>query len=1054
MFTFVAAILGITSWSVPSPLSMPSASIIALQLGDKLQSKVLELEAERERLASNRRFADALAVAIQVVDFYRREAPASSQLPVALTAAGRIATSLGKYSLANSYFQEAAIALEVAGSRVTPAGLQLHGEWGYSSYLQGKFEAAFDHWKVAAGIAENLKKSPESLADLYSNVGLAAYEARKYPLAREWYQKAMSIHRASGAVSLRLGSLLNDLGLVALQMSEPAVARTYLQEAATIRDDLGAPGLHRAYTYANLGAAFIQLGDLDSAELWCQRGLQLRIALAPDSLQVAGSFQSLGVIQMERGALDRAEQYYLKALAIKERLGPSSMDLAMTLNNLGNLSLERGDLDAAEYWHSRAITLKEKIAPGSLSLALSYENVAGIALQCGDYSRAVVLLNRGLAIKTELMVGQSEFAKTYNSLGAVYILQGMFDRAESLLMNALDIRSKIQADSIQHAAVFQNLGELDQSRGRYLVAAKWYARSLAIGKKRAPLSLETAKASSSIGSYLLRCGDLAGAKRLFEESESIIDYQRKLVATPRMRALISRQHFAFLPPYAKCLIQLKRLEDAIRVIERVKSRGLADEMRVTTERTSIKASEIVYRLRKAYEEVALATDEADMARLSAGIRELEGQRRIEEEAEVRKSVVGREGDQSVKMNVEDIGKLLGSSAILLHYVVGEKFTLCIVVRGSESGLSPTTAAFMVAVGERDLRLKRDALLAELRGPNLMNRASSVNRAPMKLGGKRSYELYRLLLKPVEAQFMDARVKRMVISPNGPLNTLPFGALVMKDGANPTYLADVRPVTMVPSLSVLRLLRERKGVAAPVPIAVFGDPYYGDDRSGGHEKRSDSIGVEHPWSASREGTRASAKGVMDRLLRRGLRLSRLPESRLEATTIAALYNSKALLGRSATVAAIRSHSSHARILHFACHGILDLGNPLASALAVSSTETEDGFLQGFEVLQDLKLCADMVVLSACETGLGKEEGNEGVNGLSKAFLLAGARSVVVSLWSVADESTSRFMVYFYRSLRAGRPKDVALQEAMVKLKSNPRWAHPFYWAPFVLSGDYL
>jgi CHAT domain-containing protein len=147
-----------------------------------------------------------------------------------------------------------------------------------------------------------------------------------------------------------------------------------------------------------------------------------------------------------------------------------------------------------------------------------------------------------------------------------------------------------------------------------------------------------------------------------------------------------------------------------------------------------------------------------------------------------------------------------------------------------------------------------------------------------------------------------------------------------------------------------------------------------------------------------------------------------------------------------------------MVHFASHGLVDSRFPLNSALALTIPEApkdgeENGLLQAWEIFDKVRLNADLVVLSACETGLGKDMGGEGLVGLTRAFQYAGARTVVASLWSVADESTARLMKVFYGYLKAGGAKDEALRAAQITLLQDPRTAHPFHWAAFQVIGDW-
>lgn len=198
-----------------------------------------------------------------------------------------------------------------------------------------------------------------------------------------------------------------------------------------------------------------------------------------------------------------------------------------------------------------------------------------------------------------------------------------------------------------------------------------------------------------------------------------------------------------------------------------------------------------------------------------------------------------------------------------------------------------------------------------------------------------------------------------------------------------------------------------------------------------------------------------------LLRRGNQLEPLPSSRREVAQITALYPAmaSAYLAADATEERVKQVAGGAKYLHFATHGLLDEQFPLDSGLVLTRTPggagagRENGVLQAWEIFDHLKLNADLVVLSACETALGVEMGGEGLVGLSRAFQYAGARSVLASLWSVADDSTADLMHSFYRHLKVGQSKDVALRNAQMELISSGAAGHPFHWAAFTVSGDW-
>jgi CHAT domain-containing protein len=187
---------------------------------------------------------------------------------------------------------------------------------------------------------------------------------------------------------------------------------------------------------------------------------------------------------------------------------------------------------------------------------------------------------------------------------------------------------------------------------------------------------------------------------------------------------------------------------------------------------------------------------------------------------------------------------------------------------------------------------------------------------------------------------------------------------------------------------------------------------------------------------------------------------LPETENEAIAVARLYGSTPLVRERATEAALRQQIETADVIHLATHGYLHPSRPMSSGVLLTVPEKEpepgetdnDGTLQAWEIYSQLKLKAELVVLSACETGRGKEVKGEGLIGLTRALQYAGARSIVASQWKVADQSTATLMVAFHRLLRQGLPKDEALRQAMSRLEHNPATSHPYYWAPFMLVGD--
>jgi CHAT domain-containing protein len=337
-------------------------------------------------------------------------------------------------------------------------------------------------------------------------------------------------------------------------------------------------------------------------------------------------------------------------------------------------------------------------------------------------------------------------------------------------------------------------------------------------------------------------------------------------------------------------------------------------------------------------------------------------------------------------------------------------------------------------------------------------------------------LSNILLGPVAAQM---KQKRLLVVPDGALEYLPFAALTIPRNESSAGLQNIRrtrsasfvplivehEVTSIPSASTLAVLRRELQGRAPAEkvVAVFADPVFdkADERITGNVGRN--AGEHHRAAAVSTGEifAAANKQEATRSSDVSPSLPRLPYTRQEADAILALAppaGRKAALGFDANrTAAMSDDLIRFRIIHFATHSFLDSMHPELSGIALSMIDRQgkpqNGFLRGHEVF-NMKLGAELVVLSGCRTGLGKEVKGEGLYGMTRGFMYAGARRVLVSLWDVQDQATARLMSDFYRGLLGPkRPNTAAaLRAAQIATWRERRWQAPYYWAGFVLQGE--
>jgi CHAT domain-containing protein len=383
-------------------------------------------------------------------------------------------------------------------------------------------------------------------------------------------------------------------------------------------------------------------------------------------------------------------------------------------------------------------------------------------------------------------------------------------------------------------------------------------------------------------------------------------------------------------------------------------------------------------------------------------------------------------DLAAARNVLDPGTLA------LSYSIGKEQTALFAVT-REGGLRVK----ILPIGEEQLRRDVESFLESIQSQE----------APADL----ARSLYKAMIEPVSD--LVERSERLLILPDGPLHRLPFGALMRETKGRDQYLAEWKPLHTALSLTVYGTLRVSEGAPSSAATAViaFGDPRYPKDLAPREEIRDP---------------------VLRPLGLRNFSWETLPYSRREVERIAEVYpEARLYLGEDATEERVKAVAPDARVLHFATHGYLDDRVPLDSALVLTIPEglpagRDNGLLQVWEIFESVRLDADLVVLSACESALGKELSGEGLIGLTRAFQYAGARSVVATLWDVADQTTAELMTRFHRHLAAGLSKDEALRAAQIELIREPipitaaggqtmetDASAPFFWAAFQLFGDW-
>jgi CHAT domain-containing protein/tetratricopeptide (TPR) repeat protein len=944
----------------------------------------------------------------------------------------RALSEAARWPAADTAFADAVAALRPAAPA---AAAQVLREQGEALQRRSAWDGAMDGYNRA--LALDRAVAPESLAVAADLTGLGTTAGRKGDLggSTEPFRQALALRERLAPDSVELAGSLRNLGVTAGRQGDLTASEEYLRRALAVLARAAPGSTAEAAVLNNLGNVALIHGDLAAGDDLYRRSLAIYEATDPASEDVARGLSNLGLVAMYRSDLATADDFLRRALAIQEKRVPENLELANTLNNLGTVAGRRGEIEAAEAHHRRALELRERLAPGSPDVAESLGNLGAIARDRGDFATAADILQRALALHDKLSPGSLYGALDRHLLTLVAIDRGDWQTAAATLRQAQEIADRQAPGGILASDLAHDLGSMAAKQGDLATAEAGFRRSLAVRERIAPGSIRVATALHDLGVVLRRAGRRDEAAAALCGAADTLDRQRAtLGGTDEGRSAFSASFADF---YHQCLaarVEMGQPEAAFDVLERGRARSF---LALLAQRTQLATTQLSPELARERREVDTAYDRAqgELSRLTPGkdgaaietrtalLREL-STRREELVARLRRDAPRFAALQEpAPLPLAQARAALDPGTLLLAFSVGEE----------ESFLFAVTAANVPGPGLTVFRLPGggSALREEITAfRNLLQRDGSDRKAL----AARAARLYDSLLRPADA--LIARAGRLLVLPSGPLHTLPFAALVR----NGHYLAERKAVHTALSATVYaELRRERRPAPEPgeLQLAAFGDPSY-------------------PAGAPEELTNPQVRDS----LRGGLNLSPLPASRREVEGVAALYpGARVYLGAAATEENAKAMAPAARLVHFACHGLLDERFPLNSALALTIPKhpapgQDNGLLQAWEIFESVHLDADLVTLSACGSGLGKEMGGEGLIGLTRAFQYAGARSVLASLWSVSDSSTAALMRRFYGYLRQGKSKDEALRAAQLDLIHGPASAsHPYHWAAFQLSGDW-
>ncbi|HEU4832894.1 MAG TPA: CHAT domain-containing tetratricopeptide repeat protein [Pyrinomonadaceae bacterium] len=761
-----------------------------------------------------------------------------------------------------------------------------------------------------------------------------------------------------------------------------------------------------------------------------------------DKPMEAATLYEAGWLYGDIGEYQKALDCYSQALGLYKTLQDLKGEFN-TINNTAWVYGELGENQVALDMYLQVLDAKKKIGETD-QVAMS--NVASTYAKLGQYQRALEMHFQLLALRQ----GPSEKDKsgrsiTLSNIGNCYYNLGDVKKALDYYNQSLPLMREV-SNNYYTAAVLHHTGVAYRSLGEFDKAIRYFNEALTL-RKIAGDYRGIATTLSDLARLERDRGNLVAARQRIEEALAQVELVRLRVTNPKLRT----SYFASVQQYREFYIDLlmrlnedkpsKQLEsDAFNASETGRARSLLqllseagskirhgidpsllERKQTLTGMIDQKAQSQMQLLAGKHTEAEAEAARKALSALTAELEQLED--RIRESSPQFSALV-----QPVPLRLTEIQeKILDRDTLLLEYSLGEErsFVWAVTSDSIKSFELPKRAVIEPAARR----------VYEL----LTTRTAGVEYA------KASLTLSRMILGPVAAELKD---KRLLIVSDGVLQYISFAGL--PDPINTRSLIVDHEVVMAPSASVVGLLRQETANRKPASkmVAVLGDPVFSTD-----DPRVATARFSHPAPVAKAAALRSESGLD--------RLRRLRFSRHEADEIARLAGSNPKLEavdfEASRKLATSDELGQYRIVHFATHGIINNDHPELSGIVLSLVDAkgqpQNGFLRLYD-LYNLKLSADLVVLSACQTALGKEIRGEGLVGLTRGFMYAGAPRVIASLWQIDDRASAEFMKRFYGALLGQKLRPAAaLRAAQVSMSKDPRWHQPHYWAAFTLQGEW-
>ncbi|MCX7982151.1 MAG: tetratricopeptide repeat protein [Syntrophales bacterium] len=880
--------------------------------------------------------------------------------------------------------------------------------------------------KAMANFVESLKIAREAgntqaIGNNLTLIGRTYYRMGEYEKALTSLEEALKyMKRLQDPQALSI--TLRDLGDVYSALFKTELAMSYYEEALSIQKKNNLP-LELAITLTNLGAFYFDLNELEKALSCYEESAKIARARGDKPL-MATNFNNMGHVLAKLGLSDQALSQYRASLELERGLG-RPLSLSYVLNNIGMEYFRLGKYEEALNYLKQAFEIDKKLDNPHL-METRLNNIGAVYLKQKKYREAeeVFLMRKRLAPKV------APNRLLHSGLAELYLITGRYDEALKIIM---EIPPTWRDNRNRHIEYHTQLGMAYKGKGELKSAANHLYTAVSLTEEMR-------------NSLIERGGFFAGGS-----------YYGRLTPYRELVAVLiemAEKKMEIMPAFMTFGRTWE--EAAFYFAELTKARSLLEVMAGAAKKTS--AAEIPDHLKKREDEIKAKLTRLEK-RWDGAIKK--GEKAIEELKRERHMLQG-ELDRLIEEirahfpryaalyypSPVKIDRLpLKDNEVLIEYMISDGGVFVFIMRKNGH-----PKVLRIAGGKDIIEDEVKALIAPLN-----------EKALEKFSFSLAYKLHGRLFSGVAKEAKEG--DQLIIIPDGILGLIPFEALIIEEGKGVTdhlYVGDKYSISYYQSASVLALQRLSEPAKPEITLFAVGNPVFSSEDPrylaslGKAVKGEPSVGrysfrglaIKEAWGKVEKGGAG-----------REIEFPPLPETEEEVKEIARIMGvtpvpPNILLSLEATERNLkRAGLERYRYIHFATHASLPgmvqgVGEPFILLGQVGNTE-EDGFLTLSEVAA-MKVKADLVVLSACVTGVGKEVEGEGVINFARAFQQAGARSVVISLWEVASQPAVEYMKRFYGYLKAGKSKVEALHLTRREMKVT--YPHPFFWAVFILHGE--